>query len=100
MHYKRIFIPNALLFITIVTKYRQKILIENINYLRQAFAMTKLKYPFDIIAIIVNHDHLHMILHPQDMKLYPKIIGHIKSTFTKLAPISYTVNKGVTLTSN
>ena len=57
-----------------------------------AFKLTKQKYSFDIIAIIVNKDHFHAIIKPQDINSYPKIIGNIKSTFTKISGIKYTKN--------
>lgn len=32
------------------------------------------------------HKHLHMILRPETIEEYPKIISHIKKEFTKLLP--------------
>ncbi len=93
MDYKRLFIPNSLLFITIVVKYRQNILVQNITYLRQAFIEAKSWNPFDIVAIVVNQDHIHMIIKPQDIQTYPRIIANIKGTFTKISPLPYSVNK-------
>ena len=93
MNYKRLYIQNALIFITVVTKNRKPILIDNIDYLREAFKLTKQKYLFDVIAIIVNKDHFHMIIKPDDINSYPKIIGCIKSTFTKISGIKYSCNK-------
>ena len=55
MNYKRIFIPNSLIFITVLTKNRKQILIDNIEYLKTAFKITKQKYSFDIIAIITEN---------------------------------------------
>lgn len=52
MNYKRLYIPNSLVFITVVTKDRKNILINNINYLRKAFELAKTKFPFEIIAIM------------------------------------------------
>lgn len=92
MDYKRLFIPNSLLFITVVTKYRRPILIENIAFLRQAFRDAKILSPFQIVAIVVNQDHFHMIIHPADIKTYPKIIANIKRFFTKLSPVPYRLN--------
>ena len=92
MNYKRLFIQNSLLFITVVTKCRKNILTDNIQYLREAFNITKQKYPFDIVAIVVNKDHFHMIINPKDIETYPKIIGTIKSTFTKISKIKYSKN--------
>ena len=89
MNYKRLYVPNSLIFITVVTKDRNPILIDNIDYLRKAFKISKQKYLFDIIAIIINKDHFHMIIKPDDIKSYPKIIGCIKSTFTKISGIEH-----------
>lgn len=92
MNYKRLFVPNSLIFITIVTKDRKQILIENIKSLRNAFKLAKQKLGFEIYAIIVNQDHIHMIIRPDEIKSYPKIIGIIKSSFTRLAGIKYSKN--------
>lgn len=92
MNYKRLFIPNSLIFVTVVTKYRKPILIENIEYLKESFNLAKQKFSFDIIAIIVNKDHFHMIIKPDDINSYPKIIGSIKRLFTKISGIKYSKN--------
>ncbi len=93
MNYKRLFIPDTLLFITVVTKGRKNILISNIQFLKEAFSITKQKYSFEIIAIVVNQDHFHMIIKPENINEYPKIIGTIKRTFTKISNIQYSLNK-------
>ena len=91
MNYKRLFVPNSMVFITVVTFNRKKILTDNIEYLRQAFRITKEKYKFEIIAIIVNPDHFHMIIKPDNIDEYPKIIGSIKSNFTKISDIKHSI---------
>ena len=93
MNYKRLYVPNALIFVTVVTHNRNEILINNIEYLREAFKCTKQKYLFEIVAIIINKDHFHMIIKPDDINLYPKIIGNIKSTFTRISHLNHTNNK-------
>ncbi len=92
MDYKRIFIENSLIFITVVTKDRKNILIDNISFLRKAFKLAKEKYKFEIIAIVINPNHFHMIIKPDKIEEYPKIIGFIKSSFTKLSKIKYTLS--------
>lgn len=79
MDYKRIFIENSLIFITVVTKDRKNILIDNISFLRKAFKLAKEKYKFEIIAIIVN-PMKHYSIPPKEWKY---------STFKKY------VNKGL-----
>lgn len=93
MNYKRLFVPDTLLFITVVTKDRKNILISNVQFLKEAFRITMQKYSFEIIAIVVNHDHLHMIIKPEKINEYPKIIGSIKRNFTKISNIQYSLNK-------
>lgn len=93
MNYKRFFIPNSLVFITVVTKYRRNILIDHIACLRQAFVSAKAWHEFHIVAIIVNPDHFHMIIQPKDITMYPQIVGNIKGTFTKISSLPYKVNK-------
>ncbi len=90
MNYIRIFIPNSYVFITIVTYNRKQILIENIEYLRESFKQTLQKYQFEIIAIVVNPDHIHMIIKPDNISEYPKIIGTIKKSFTQISKIDHT----------
>ena len=84
------FIPNAYIFITIVAYKRKQILIENIEYLRESFKQTLQKYQFEIIAIVVNPDHIHMIIKPDNISEYPKIIGTIKKSFTQISKIDHT----------
>lgn len=93
MNYKRLYIPGASIFITVVTHNRKQILISNIEHLRQAFRQTKEKYSFEIVAIVINKDHFHMIINPDDINLYPNIVGGIKSAFTRLSNLSHTNNK-------
>lgn len=92
MNYKRLFIENTYVFLTIVTYKRKKILIDNIDVLRKSFVECKKKYDFDIFSIVVMHDHIHMIIKPKDINEYPKIIGQIKIYFTKNANIKYEMN--------
>ena len=93
MNYKRVFIPNSCIFITVVTYKRKNILTDNIEYLRQAFCEAKTKYNFDIVAIVINPNHFHMIIRPENISEYPKIIGIIKKTFTKISGLKTEQNK-------
>ena len=97
MNYKRLFIPNTIIFITIVTFNRQEILIQNIELLRNAFKNTKLKFKFEIIAISVLKNHIHMLIKPENIDDYPKIIKSIKCNFSSNFDVStinnYSVSK-------
>jgi putative transposase len=75
-----------------VTYNRKQILIENIEYLRESFKQTLQKHQFEIVAIVVNPDHIHMIIKPDNISDYPKIIGTLKKSFTQISKIEHTVN--------
>ncbi len=67
-----------------VTYQRKPILIDNIEILRTAFEMAKTVYDFEIYASVVLPEHLHLVLNPQNIKEYPKIIRAIKYNFSKM----------------
>lgn len=82
MNYRRLFIPNSIVFITVVTFDRKEILIPNIELLKNAIKQTKQKYQFDIVAICVLSNHIHMLLKTNNIKEYPEIIKNIKRNFS------------------
>ena len=88
-NYLRYFINNNPIFITMVTYKRMNILINNIELLRKSFEITKKYYSFDIIAICVMQNHIHMIISLDITKELPQIIRTIKQNFTKLIPAEY-----------
>ena len=67
MKYKRLFIPNSYVFITVCTYKRHNILIDKIGYLRQSFKYALNIFKFEIIAIVINPNHFHMILKTNDI---------------------------------
>ena len=83
MNYRRAFIKNSKIFITVVVNKRRKLLIDKIELLRQAFKETKSKIPFEIEAIVILPNHIHMIIEPKEEKEYPNIIKSIKSYFSR-----------------
>lgn len=84
-NYKRIYLQGYnYVFFTIVTNNRENILIENIDLLRESFKNALENFAFNIIAICVMRNHLHMILKLKNIKEYPKIIYSIKFYFSLL----------------
>ena len=83
MNYRRAFVPNGYLHIIITSYDRKPIFIENIDILRTAFKNTKAIYEFEIIAICVLPNHIHLILHPNNIEQYPQIISSIKHYFSR-----------------
>ena len=83
MNYKRVFVPNSYVHLIVVAYNRKDIFVENIELLRNSFKNAKQHFVFDIIAICVLPNHIHMILNPDNIKEYPKIITSIKYHFSK-----------------
>lgn len=83
MNYRRAHIENSKIFITMVTSKRRQILIENVDILRNSFKQAKEKIKFEIDAIVILPDHLHMIIQPDENKTYPDIIKRIKVDFSR-----------------
>ena len=81
-NYKRLYLQNYSYYLTVVTQNRQPILIDNIELLRDSFRRSKRRYDYEINAIVILPDHIHMILTPKNPKDYSKIIAHIKRSFT------------------
>ena len=82
-NYKRLFLAGHSYYFTIVAHLRKPILIDNIELLREAFRESKRYYIYEIDAIVVLPDHIHMIITPKKTMEYPKIIHAVKYNFSK-----------------
>ena len=82
MNYRRVYIPNSFVHIIIASYERKHIFINNIDFLRTAFKNTMQYYKFEIVAICVLPEHIHLIINPENIKEYPKIISSIKHCFS------------------
>ncbi len=83
MNYKRLYVSNSIIFITIVTSKRRNILIKNIELLKFSIKNAHKYYNFKIYAICVMEDHVHLLIKPNNINEYSKIILLIKRTFSK-----------------
>ena len=83
MNYKRLFVKNGCIFITMVTNNRIPILINNIENIAQSYLDVSRIYPFELIAYSVQNDHLHCIIRPKEIREYPKIVKSFKYSVTK-----------------
>jgi len=81
-NYKRYYIRNRYVFITVVTHNRQPILIENIDLLRECFKKTLKTFDFEIFASVILPNHFHIIIKPANIKDFSKIVGLIKKYFS------------------
>jgi len=82
-NYRRFYNDNyKYVFFTLVTNMRHPILIENIDILRSSFIYVLNKFKFEIFAISVLKDHIHMILKLENNNEYSEIIRLIKYYFS------------------
>lgn len=82
-NYRRVFIKNTYVFITIITYNRKPLLVENIECLKESLLKTKEKFEFEIYAMVVLPEHIHFLLKPKSIEEYPKIISSFKYNFSK-----------------
>ena len=83
MNYRRYFIPNSIIFATIVTAKRRRILLENIYIIQNAISYVKQNHKFKMIAMCIMQDHIHILMKPEDIAKYPIIIRNFKSYFSR-----------------
>ncbi len=83
MNYRRVFIQNSYLHIIILSYQRKPVFIENINLLKQAVKNAKIYFDFEIVAGCILPDHIHLVLKPENIKEYPRIITSIKYYFSR-----------------
>jgi putative transposase len=84
--YLRNYVSGACYFFTFNLQERNNnsILMDNIYVLRSAFKYTKNKYPFQIDAIVILPDHIHLLITlPKDDSDYAKRIKSVKTYFSK-----------------
>ena len=81
-NYKRYYIDNHYVFITVVTYNRSSILIENIDLLRECFKQTLKIFDFEIFGSVIMPNHFHVIIKPKNINEFSKIIGSIKKRFS------------------
>ena len=85
-NYKRAFVPGGTWFFTVNLAERRgnRLLVERINILREAFVHVKKNHPFVIEAIVVLPEHLHCILSlPMGDSDFSTRWGLIKAHFSR-----------------
>ncbi|MEZ2141323.1 transposase [Bradyrhizobium sp. DN5] len=84
VRYRRNFVPAGTFFFTAtLDDRRSSVLIDHVDKLRGAFRMTRVERPFEIDAIVILPDHLHVIMTlPDDDADFSGRWRRIKSLFT------------------
>ena len=83
MNYRRIFVPNGYVHIIITSYGRNPVFVKNIEILRTAFRNVQKLYKFEIAAICILPEHIHLIMHPENINNYPQIISSVKHYFSR-----------------
>ena len=83
MNYKRYFIPNSMVFLTIVTYKRLPILLNYIDLIKASLYYVKSNFDFKIEELVILKDHLHLILSVSNIYDYPNIVKYFKSYFSR-----------------
>ncbi len=101
MNYRRIYIPNSKVFITVVTNNRIPILKARESLLLSSINDASKYYDFEIDCFSILNDHFHFLLSTRNILDYPKIVHSIKYNFTKCVGVATpTYNKKSSLWQN
>ena len=94
MQYRRSDTKGGTYFFTINLADRtSNLLVKNIEHLRLALRKTKAAHPFDIVAMVVMPDHMHILMElPDGDSDYPLRVRLIKAYFTKSLPQTEAIN--------
>lgn len=82
-NYRRAFIENSLVFVTVVTFDRHPILIDSIDQLKKSIHNSEQFFNYQIIGLVILPEHFHIIIKPKTIHEYPKIISSIKYHFSR-----------------
>ncbi len=82
-NYRRAFIENSYVFITVVTFNRHPILIDNIDLLKESIRNSQKYFNYQIIGLVILPEHFHIIIKPNIIHEYPRIIASIKYYFSR-----------------
>ena len=85
MNIKRIYVPNAIVFITQVVDRRTPIFREEryVDLLRKTLANVKEIHPFKMLAYVFLPDHFHLLIKPSGISYFDDIMHSLKPNFTK-----------------
>jgi putative transposase len=87
-HYRRAWVPGGTYFFTVnLLERRQRLLVDRIDLLRDAFRETMAARPFSLVACVVLPDHLHCIWTlPDGNSDIATRWRHLKSSFSRANP--------------
>ena len=81
---RRLYVPDAIYFITAVTRGRRAIFAREgtIALLRETMRNVREIHPFGMRAYVFLHDHLHLLLYVPEQTTITRVMHSIKRNFT------------------
>ena len=95
-NYRRLKIQGATYFFTLVLNERENsnLLIDHFQLLKFSIHKVKLKFPFQLVAMVVLPDHLHVIVSlPKNDEDYSVRIRLIKTYFSKALGVETSLSR-------
>lgn len=83
MEYKRYYVKNAMVFLTIVTAKRCPFLLNHVELIKKSLYTAKFKFKFEIFALVILPEHIHLIIKSSIQDDYPGIVKAFKSYFSR-----------------
>ena len=93
-HWRRYYIPNALIFITTVTCDRRPILgnDRNVQLLFDTMTAVQIIHPFHLLAYVILPDHVHFLMRTDPPTTFSQAMQSIKGNYT----VEYKKANGIT----
>jgi putative transposase len=94
MRYRRSDVPGATYFFTLnAADRRGQVLLDHVNCLRHSFRKVRARHPFELDAIVVLPEHLHMLMTlPREDADFALRIMLIKQGFSRQVPAGEWIN--------
>ena len=98
-NFRRYYIPNAIVFLTTVTRGRQPLFAcpDNINLWWENLRITREYHPFKLWAYVILPNHIHVLLQPTGKSNFSQIMNSTKSNFTKDYKAKHTITGSLSL---
>ncbi|MFA5420398.1 MAG: transposase [Bacteroidales bacterium] len=98
--YRRYYIPNSCVFITVVTKNRIPYFNsrENQDIYLKTLEIVKTLYSFELLAFVILPDHFHWIIHPMDdQNNFSQVVHSFKRNCTNNFKVLHSISDSFSL---
>ena len=98
-NFRRYYIPNAIVFLTTVTRGRQPLFAcqDNVDIWWDNLRTTRTFCPFKLWAYAILPNHIHLLLQPAGGRNFSQIMNSTKSNFTKDYKAKHKIARSISL---